>query len=70
MATKTYQQQLEDVQTAIAEIETRGQSVDVNGRQFTRANIARLYEREKYLRRMAARESSGGIVVRKAVPLD
>jgi len=70
MAIKTYQEQLETVQATIEEIETRGQSTDVNGRTLTRGNLATLYDREKYLRRMVGREARGGVRVRRGVPLD
>lgn len=70
MATKTYQEQLESVQATIEEIEIRGQSTDVNGRTLTRGNLATLYEREKYLRRMVGRAARGGVRGRRGVPLD
>jgi len=68
MATTSYQTQLENVQAAIAAIEDSGQSYSINGRSYTRADLNTLYEREKYLRRMADRESRGGIRVRNATP--
>jgi phage-related minor tail protein len=70
MATKTYQEQLESVQAAIADIETKGQTVDVNGRTLTRADLRTLYQREAQLRRLVDRESRGGIRVRRGVPID
>jgi hypothetical protein len=63
MAVKTYAVQLEEVQTAIASIEAGSQSQSMNSRSITRANLADLYAREKWLRTMADREERGGIGV-------
>ncbi len=60
MAVKTYAQQLEEVQTAIASIEGGCQSYTIAGRSLTRANLADLYKRETWLRGQAAREARGG----------
>ena len=70
MATKTYQEQLETVQAAIEAIETLGQGTDVNGRTLTRADLRTLYQREAELLRRVARETRGGIRVRRGVPVD
>lgn len=70
MATKTYQEQLESVQAAIQELETRGQSVDVNGRRLTRADLETLYKREQHLRTMVGRETRGGMRVRQGILID
>lgn len=71
MAIKTYEQQLEEVQAAIEKAEN-AQLYEINtggiSRSITRATIFRLYEREKYLRRMVDREKSGGIPVKYGVP--
>jgi hypothetical protein len=66
MAIKTYTEQLESVQTAIATIESGGQAYSISGRSMSRADLETLYAREKWLRGMAARESAGrsGIRVR------
>lgn len=64
MAIKTYTQRLEEVQTAIAVIESGAQQYQINGRMLTRAQLATLYAQEKWLRKMADRESNGGIRVR------
>lgn len=58
MAIKTYTEQLEEVQGAIANIEANGQSYAIGNRSFTRANLDSLYVREKWLRVMAAREEN------------
>lgn len=63
MAVKTYAQQLEEVQTAIAAIESGSQSQSMQNRSITRADLATLYARERWLRTMVARESDGGIGV-------
>lgn len=66
---KTYSEQLDEVQAAITAIETTGvQSYSIAGRSLTKADLATLYEREKYLRAMADRESRGGIRVRGGTP--
>jgi hypothetical protein len=70
MTVKTYAQQLEEVQAAIAAIEGGAQQYMIGERQLTRGNLATLYERERWLRGMAAREASSGsgIRVRYVVP--
>lgn len=69
MAVKTYAEQLEEVQTAISTIESGAQSYSVSGRALNRADLATLYARERYLRKMADREGNGGIKVRYGVRL-
>ncbi len=68
MAITSYTTQLESVQAAIAAIEGGSQSYSVQGRSVSRGDLASLYEREKYLRRMVSRESGGGIPVRHVTP--
>lgn len=68
MAVESYSMQLERVQTTIATIEEAGQAHDINGRSLRRADLEVLYKREKWLRKMADRESRGGIRMRQAVP--
>ena len=72
MAIKTYTEQLEAVQAAIAAIEGGAQAYAINGRSVTRADLGTLYARESALMAKAVREQSGrtGIRVRNAVPLD
>ena len=55
-----YAEQLEEVQNAIAKIESGGQSYSISGRALNRADLATLYQREKWLRVQAARELNGG----------
>lgn len=64
MAIKTYSEQLEEVQTAIGAIEGGAQMYQLNGRMLTRGNLKTLYDRERFLRKMADRESRGGARVR------
>lgn len=69
MAVKTYLEQLEEVQLAISAIEgdaTTGgaQSYTINGRSVDRGDLKTLYAREQWLRKMADRETRGGIRVR------
>ena len=66
MAIKTYNEQLEEVQAAIAAIEGGSQSYTIGGRSLSRGNLKDLYEREKWLRTMANRETNGGVRVRGA----
>ena len=64
MAIKTYTQQLEQVQTAIAKIEGGAQSYTIGEggatRQVTKATLRDLYVREQWLRKQASREANGG----------
>lgn len=69
MTTESYQTQLERVQTAIAAIEGGAQSYSIAGRSLSRADLKTLYDREKWLRKMADRATSGGIRLRGATPL-
>lgn len=64
MAIKTYTEQLEEVQTAIAAVESGAQMYQLNGRMVTRGSLSTLYKREEYLRKMVTRESRGGARVR------
>ena len=68
MAIKTYSQQLESVQETIERIEKTGQAYGVGGRNLTRADLGRLYEREQWLRQRVAREGRGGIRTQSVVP--
>ena len=68
MTLYSYTEQLESVQEAIATIETRGQTADVNGRRLGRADLQTLYAREKRLLRLVALEKKGGIPVKQVVP--
>lgn len=65
----TYAEQLESVQNAIASIEAGNQSTSILGRSFTKADLATLYTRERWLRKMVARESRGGLRIQRVVPL-
>lgn len=69
MAVESYTTQLERVQTAIAKIEGGAQSYSLEGNSFTRADLSSLYTRERELRALVARESSGGgIRLQRGVP--
>lgn len=61
--------QLARVQATIAAIESGNQSSTVLGRTFTKADLATLYERERYLKREIARQARGGLLVQRGVPL-
>lgn len=67
MAIKSYSQQLEEVQNAIAQIETGGQAYNVEMYGLTRANLKTLYDREQYLRKMVDREENGGIKIQYGI---
>lgn len=67
---RTYQQQLDDVDAAIAKIERLGQSHGADGRSLSRADLATLYKRQNELTALAAREAAGGITVRAGTPVD
>jgi hypothetical protein len=68
MAVESYTTQLERVQATIAKIEGGAQSYSVEGNSFTRADLPVLYTRERELRALVARESSGGIRLQRGVP--
>lgn len=70
LAVESYAAQLERVQTAIAAIEERGQASGIAGRSLTKADLSTLYAREKWLRKMVARETRGGIRTQYVVPRD
>jgi hypothetical protein len=56
----TLAQQLDSVQTAIAAIESGAQSITVNGRVYTRADLKTLYDREERIRKNIAAGVNGG----------
>lgn len=68
MAVKTYAQQLEEVQAAIAKIEGGEQRWQQGDRSAQLAELETLYKRETWLRRMVNRSDRGGIRVRRARP--
>ncbi|HYD29202.1 hypothetical protein [Brevundimonas sp.] len=59
MAIKTYEQQLESVQAAIAEVEGGAQSYEMDGRTLTRGDLATLYAREERLLGLVRRGTAG-----------
>lgn len=70
MAIKTYLEQLEAVQLAIAKLESGVQSYSIGGRSLTRANLKDLYDRERWLRSMVAREENDGkLSVQYGIPI-
>lgn len=58
MAVKTTTQQLEEVQAAITAVMS-SQSYSMDGVTVTRANLATLQEREKYLKAQYQQEQGG-----------
>jgi hypothetical protein len=60
MAIKTYVEQLESVQAAIAAIESGAQSFQLpDGQAVTKGDLATLYAREQRLMPLATREAAG-----------
>jgi calcineurin-like phosphoesterase len=57
----TLAEQLTNVQTAIAAIETGAQEITINNRTFRKADLKVLYDREEQLLRRVQRESAGGM---------
>lgn len=61
---KTYAEQLTDVQKAIEAVENNGAEYEIwvngNKRRVRRGDLATLYKREAWLRRMVQRECGGG----------
>jgi hypothetical protein len=60
---KTYEEQLDSVQEAIALIESGSQSQSLGNRVYTRADLATLYARETWLRRQVEKEENGGVKI-------
>ena len=74
MATiKSIADQLEEVQTAITTIMTKGQAYGIGGRTLTRADMAWLERREERLRRLYEREqhsaSTSGVYGRTLIQM-
>jgi len=70
MAVKTYLEQLESVQSAIASIEAGAQSVEISGRKYIKGDLQALYAREERLLPLVKRETrGGGIRVRGVTPI-
>jgi hypothetical protein len=59
LAIKTYTEQLESVQAAIAKIELGSQSFSHKDRSQSKADLATLYIREERLIPLAKKEASG-----------
>lgn len=57
---RTYEEQLEEVQEAISAIVGGAQSYTIGSRSVTKANLAELQKRERYLMTMVARAGDGG----------
>ena len=67
---QTLEQQLTQVQQAIADIITGAQEVSYNGQRVRKADLAILEKRESTLLRRLRRKSTGGIRVRNIVPYE
>ena len=68
----TYEEQLEQVQTAIAAIEGGAQSWSISTSQstrtYTRADLKTLYDRERFLELKIERRKRGGVRIQYGVP--
>ena len=68
----TYEEQLEQVQTAIAAIEGGAQSWSISTSQstrtYTRADLKTLYDRERFLELKIERRKRGGVRIQHGVP--
>lgn len=60
---------VDQVQTAISDILTKGQSFAVNNRRLDRADLDNLQKREATLLRRLERETRSGMRVRRVTPL-
>jgi len=60
MAERTLAQKIEDLDAAIEAIETGAQSITVDGRTYTRANLRELYLRQDRLESKANKADGGG----------
>jgi hypothetical protein len=69
VAVTSYSVQLESCQAAIAAIESGNQSYTLLGRTFSKADLATLYTREKWLRSQVAKQANGGTRTLRVVPL-
>jgi hypothetical protein len=68
MKIKSYEEQLIEVQTAIADVLSGAQEASYNGQRVRKADLEMLQKREEYLRRKVETKQRGGIRVRGAVP--
>lgn len=67
---RTYQQQLDDLDSLIAQIEASpNQTIVILGRTFAKHQLKDLYDERRTLMTLAAREAAGGLVVSQVVPL-
>lgn len=67
---QTLEQQLTQVQQAIADIITGAQEVWYNGQKVRKADLSMLEKRESTLLRRLRRKNSGGIRVRNITPYE
>lgn len=65
---KTAQERLDEVQAAITEITTRGQSYAIDGRRKDRGDLDALFAQERRLTLQVEREARGGVRVRYGAP--
>jgi len=59
----TTQEELQQVNNAIAAIEIGGQEYQIGSRRLKRADLALLYKRQKELKTQAEAENSDGLVL-------
>ncbi len=66
--TKTYEQQLAEVQKAITDVLTGAQDAAYNGQRVRKADLTALQQREEWLIKQIENKRRGGIRVRFGVP--
>lgn len=64
----TNKQRLDQIESAITAIETKGQSYTIGGRSLNRGNLAELYAERRRLERLVARDTRGGLRTRYGTP--
>lgn len=66
--TKTYEQQLAEVQQAISDLLSGAEEASYNGQRVRKTNLEMLQQREVWLTKQIATQRRGGIRVRFGVP--
>ncbi|MCT4575094.1 MAG: hypothetical protein N4A43_02435 [Alphaproteobacteria bacterium] len=69
MAIKTYEEQLEEVQTAISDILLGAQEASYNGQKVRKVDLESLQNREEFLINKLRMQKRGGIRVRGGTPV-
>lgn len=64
-----YQDALTQINEAIYAVETRGQRYKIGDRELWRGDLEWMYSERRRLEPLAAKESRGGVRIRRVVPL-